>query len=466
MIQAFKIGENVKMKKKYWISIIGIFMLFCVLWVKPNEVKAAANVPGNVKMVSVYPSENANFLRVVWDRTSNATNYIIYVKKNGTSGWKKIASARKDSREANVSFIPGKNIEVGKDYFCTVRAYNSKTKKYGSFDKKGIKFKVLPETVSLTGISMNKAKTGIVLKWQRYDGKPIERGDFYLILKKQGTKWKQIAKVDSKTMTYTDTKFSKGKVNTYTVKSYNSKTKTKGNYDKTGLTIDLTKNAAKIVYADPHTEVILRGKVLDCSFRNVTSTIKWYSSNSAVAKVSSAGKNKGKIRGLKNGTAQITAVVGNQVRKFTVIVASGNDFVNKWTKNMASEIRKTTSDPERQLLLVSQYLVGNFQYANVYDMSTVIWEEKGNCYSAGQVMVKIYQALGYKAKVRSAIHDSKKRYPSNFFMGSDHYNVEVSVRGRIYYLDASPQSDVTYLSSKTEVLEAYFNFGTGWIRTQ
>ena len=69
------------MKKKYWISIIGIFMLFCVLWVKPNEVKAAANVPGNVKMVSVYPSENANFLRVVWDRTSNATNYIIYVKK-------------------------------------------------------------------------------------------------------------------------------------------------------------------------------------------------------------------------------------------------------------------------------------------------------------------------------------------------------------------------------------------------
>ena len=84
-------------------------MLFCVLWVKPNEVKAAANVPGNVKMVSVYPSENANFLRVVWDRTSNATNYIIYVKKNGTSGWKKIASARKDSREANVSFIPGEN---------------------------------------------------------------------------------------------------------------------------------------------------------------------------------------------------------------------------------------------------------------------------------------------------------------------------------------------------------------------
>lgn len=133
---------------------------------------------------------------------------------------------------------------------------------------------------------------------------------------------------------------------------------------------------------------------------------------------------------------------------------------------MASEIRKTTSDPERQLLLVSQYLVGNFQYANVYDMSTVIWEEKGNCYSAGQVMVKIYQALGYKAKVRSAIHDSKKRYPSNFFMGSDHYNVEVSVRGRIYYLDASPQSGVTYLSSKTEVLEAYFNLGTGWIRTQ
>lgn len=100
-------------------------------------------------------------------------------------------------------------------------------------------------------------------------------------------------------------------------------------------------------------------------------------------------------------------------------------------------------------------------------MKTVISSQKGNCYSAGQVMVKVYQALGFKAKLRSAIHDNPKRYPQNMIMGSDHYNVEVVVNGSTYYLDASPEAHLVYLSSKTEVLEAYTDLmGNGWTRIQ
>ena len=93
-------------------------------------------------------------------------------------------------------------------------------------------------------------------------------------------------------------------------------------------------------------------------------------------------------------------------------------------------------------------------------------KRKGNCYSAGQVMARIYQAMGYKATVRSAIHDKKSRYPSNMIMGSDHYNVEVIMNGRTYYLDATPGCGGVYLSSPKEVLESYIYGGDGWERIQ
>jgi arylamine N-acetyltransferase len=93
-------------------------------------------------------------------------------------------------------------------------------------------------------------------------------------------------------------------------------------------------------------------------------------------------------------------------------------------------------------------------------------KRKGNCYSAGQVMARIYQAMGYKATVRSAIHDKKSRYPSNMIMGSDHYNVEVIMNGRTYYLDATPGCGGVYLSSPKEVLESYIYGGNGWERIQ
>ena len=111
-------------------------------------------------------------------------------------------------------------------------------------------------------------------------------------------------------------------------------------------------------------------------------------------------------------------------------------------------------------------MVSNFTYDNIFDMKTVISERKGNCYSAGQVMARIYQAMGYKATVRSAIHDKKSRYPSNMIMGSDHYNVEVIMNGRTYYLDATPGCGGVYLYSPKDVLESYIYSGNGWERIQ
>lgn len=312
---------------------------------------------------------------------------------------------------------------------------------------------------------MDKEKSGVKIAWKKSDRSEITRGNYCHIYRKQNGKWKKIGSVKSSVTTYTDTEFEPGKVNTYTVRTYNSKTKIRGNYDKNGISIDLQKKTPAIVYNDPSRLVLLKGKTT--TYYKSNSSVKWYSGNKKVVQVTASGKNAYKLKAVKEGTAVITMKVGNQVQTFTVIVASGNDYINKWVQNMARDIRMTTRNKETQLLLVSRYFVGDFSYANVYDMKTVISSQKGNCYSAGQVMVKVYQALGFKAKLRSAIHDNPKRYPQNMIMGSDHYNVEVVVNGSTYYLDASPEAHLVYLSSKTEVLEAYTDLmGNGWTRIQ
>lgn len=460
--------EGVKRNMKKKLSII-LTILCCVLAcvALPGTAKAASSSakPGKVKMVSVYVDDCDTHLRVVWDRTTNATSYEIYFREVNGGKWEKGYSVKSSERECWLSYELGEDLEVGKEYACTVKAYNKNSKKYGSYDKNGIKFKVLPETVGISDIAMNKEGTGVVLSWKKQDGSQIVRGDYCNIYRKQSGKWKKIGRVESSVTTYTDTEYEPGKVNTYTVRAYDSKTKTLGNYDKTGISIDLQKKTPAIVYNNSAVEVLLRGKTAEYVFNTTGSTVKWSSSNKNVAQVASAGKNKCKIKAVRDGKTVITAKAGNRIETFSVVVASGNDFVNKWVQNIAQKVKKASSIKETQLLLVSQYFVGGFSYANVYDLPTVISEQTGNCYSAGLVMVKVYQALGYKAKIRSAIHDNPKRYPENMIMGADHYNIEVVAGGRTYYLDASPEAHLVYLSSKTGVLEAYTDiWGNGWSR--
>ena len=313
---------------------------------------------------------------------------------------------------------------------------------------------------------MNDDKTGVILQWEKYEDGDLKRGDFYNIYRKQSGKWKKIAQVDGRTTTYTDTEYEKNKVNTYTVRVYDSKSKTLGNYNKTGLSIDLRNKTPLIVYNSTAKEILLKGTTIPYVYYNTSGKIKWSSSNKKVVQVVSTGKNSCNLKAVKEGTVLISAQNGNMRETFTVVVASGNDYINKWIQNIVKEVRLAANDRERQLLLVSQYIVSNFTYDNIFDMKTVISERKGNCYSAGQVMARIYQAMGYKATVRSAIHDKKSRYPSNMIMGSDHYNVEVIMNGRTYYLDATPRCGGVYLSSPKEVLESYIYSGNGWERIQ
>ena len=453
------------MKKKFSAILAGAFLiLFCM--VMSVTVNAAQKTPGRVKMISAYSDPDVNQVHVTWDKTTNATEYVLFCKEVGTDKWKKVLSVNSSRRDCWLNYKIGEDVKVGKEYAWTVKGYNKNFQKYGAYDKKGISIKILPERALLSGIAVNDDKTGVILQWEKYEDGDLKRGDFYNIYRKQSGKWKKIARVDSKTMMYSDTEYERNKVNTYTVRAYDSESKTLGNYNKTGLSMDLTNKTPFSVYNSTAREILLKGTTLPYIYDNANGKVKWSSSNKSVVQVVTTGKNECNLKAVREGTALISAQNGNRRETFTVVVASGNDYINKWIENIVREVRLATSDRERQLLLVSQYIISNFSYDNTFDMKTVISEKKGNCYSAGQVMARIYQAMGYKATVRSAIHDKKTRYPSNMIMGSDHYNVEVIAGGRTYYLDATPGSGGVYLSSKKEVLEAYIYDGAGWERIQ
>lgn len=453
------------MKKKFSAILTGAFLiLFCM--VMSVTVNAAQKTPGRVKMVSAYSDPDVNQVHVTWDKTTNATEYVLFCKEVGTDKWEKVLSVNSSRRDCWLNYKIGEDVKVGKEYAWTVKGYNKNSQKYGAYDKKGISIKILPERALLSGIAVNDDKTGVILQWEKYEDGDLKRGDFYNIYRKQSGKWKKIAQVDGRTTTYTDTEYAKNKVNTYTVRVYDSKSKTLGNYNKTGLSIDLRNKTPLIVYNSTAKEILLKGTTIPYVYYNTSGKIKWSSSNKKVVQVVSTGKNSCNLKAVKEGTVLISAQNGNMRETFTVVVASGNDYINKWIQNIVKEVRLAANDRERQLLLVSQYIVSNFTYDNIFDMKTVISERKGNCYSAGLVMARIYQAMGYKATVRSAIHDKKSRYPSNMIMGSDHYNVEVIMNGRTYYLDATPGCGGVYLSSPKEVLESYIYSGNGWERIQ
>ena len=63
--------------------------------------------------------------------------------------------------------------------------------------KKGIKFTILPETVKISGISMDKEKTGVKYgHGKRAIRSEITRGNYCHIYRKQNGKWKKMGQCE------------------------------------------------------------------------------------------------------------------------------------------------------------------------------------------------------------------------------------------------------------------------------
>ena len=218
--------------KKRRLFLCLLFMLAVMLL--PATIQAAS-APGTVKLNSI-SAPAYNKINVKWKKTSGATHYIVYYKKEGTKKWTKIKTL--DNSKSSYTHTSSKKypIVVGQKYTYTVKAYNKKTKKSGSYNKKGLTAYTKPAMVKNIKAAY---KDGIVtLTWNKAAG-----ADKYLVYRKDNGKWKMLALKNS--LSYEDAAYKKGEVNTYMVRSYYSDKKTKGSYDKDGVSVKVPANAAK-----------------------------------------------------------------------------------------------------------------------------------------------------------------------------------------------------------------------------
>ena len=220
------------MKRKRY-SFLTLLVLAVIL-LMPASIQAAS-APGTVKLNSI-SAPAYNKINVKWKKTSGATHYIVYYKKEGTKKWTKIKTL--DNSKSSYTHTSSKKypIVVGQKYTYTVKAYNKKTKKAGSYNKKGLTAYTKPAMVKNIKAAY---KDGIVtLTWDKAAG-----ADKYLVYRKDNGKWKMLALKNS--LSYEDAAYKKGEVNTYMVRGYYSGKKTKGSYDKDGVSVKVPADAAK-----------------------------------------------------------------------------------------------------------------------------------------------------------------------------------------------------------------------------
>ena len=199
-----------------------------------QTVKAATvKTPSTVKLSKI-SAPAYNKIKISWKKVSNATNYYVYYRKSGTKKWTKIASVKSSASSYTHKSSSKYPIIVGQKYDYTVKAYNSKYKKSGKYNTKGLSASTKPDAVMYTVVAQKNNTVKIF--WDKTGG-----ANKYVIYRKTSLngKWNKIA-TTTKTV-YIDTTPVGGKSNFYTVRSYYSKTKVYGSYNQAGLDVYVDK---------------------------------------------------------------------------------------------------------------------------------------------------------------------------------------------------------------------------------
>lgn len=203
--------------------------------------EAATTAPGKIKLKSIKAVTN-NRIQINWEKTSGATHYRIFYKQYGAKRWTVLKTTNADTTSYTHISSAKYPIKCGQRYTYTVRAYNSRTRKWGSYDAKGLTTRTVPTTVKLKSIRTDSAKTAVQVSWNRAYG-----GNHYRIYRRTAnTGWNLIANVRSTALSYTDSNPVKGQKNTYTVRMYNSAMKVAGGYSTAGLSVTIPKTGTAV----------------------------------------------------------------------------------------------------------------------------------------------------------------------------------------------------------------------------
>lgn len=276
------------------------------------EAAVARKKPGRVTLRKIY-SPAYNQIKITWKKASNATNYVIFYKKQGARKWTKLKVVSSKTTSYTHKSSKKYPIVVGQKYTYTVRAYNNKAKKYGSYNTRGLTARTLPGTVKLKKASLNSKKTVATITWNKASG-----ASHYAIFRKTGRSgWKKLGTLSSKYLKYNDRRPVTGTKNTYTVRAYYSKTRTYGKYNTRGVSVTLPKvKVSKLTLNRTSVSLTKKGqtyqlKATASPSNATTKSVTWKSSNTRVVTVNSAGR----LTAVGNGSATITATAKDGSKK-------------------------------------------------------------------------------------------------------------------------------------------------------
>lgn len=276
------------------------------------EAAVAKKKPGRVTLRKI-SSPAYNQIKITWKKTSNATNYVIFYKKQGARKWTKLKVVSSKTTSYTHKSSKKYPIVVGQKYTYTVRAYNNKAKKYGSYNTRGLTARTLPGTVKLKKASLNSKKTVATITWNKASG-----ASHYAIFRKTGSSgWKKLGTLSSKYLKYNDRRPVTGTRNTYTVRAYYSRTKTYGKYNTRGVSVTLPKvKVSKLTLNRTSVSLTKKGqtyqlKATASPSNATTKSVTWKSSNTKVVTVNSAGR----LTAVGNGSATITVTAKDGSKK-------------------------------------------------------------------------------------------------------------------------------------------------------
>ena len=224
-------------KKRKYLYALFAFMIAALICI-PQALQMrtqAASKPGTVKLSSIKATDY-NKINIKWKKTSGATNYIVYYKKAGASKWTKVKTL--DNKKTSYTHTSSKKypIMVGQKYQYTVKAYNKKTKKSGSYNKKGLIANTIPQTVTGMAATFNdEVDPTVTISW-----KPAKGATSYVVYfrTKDNTQWLRLG--TTKSLSYTDEGPYRGYNNAYTVRSYGNGVY--GKYDTKGVSVYVPAN--------------------------------------------------------------------------------------------------------------------------------------------------------------------------------------------------------------------------------
>ena len=208
---------------------------------------ATVKTPSTVKLSKI-SAPAYNKIKISWKKASNATKYYVYYRKTGTKKWKKIASVKNSVTSYTHTASYKYPLTVGQKYDYTVKAYNSKSKKSGKYNAKGLTVKTVPNAVT-NFTALELSNNTVQLTWTRSMG-----ADKYVVYRKASATadWQKLATLND--TYYVDKAPVVDQNSYYMVKPYVSKYKVYGKYDADGVKVYVKHNTPTTTPAPKPTE--------------------------------------------------------------------------------------------------------------------------------------------------------------------------------------------------------------------